>query len=298
MTVFRWLCVVVILAAGHAPLGWTQPPVEDPQVEAVRQAATAYLKALAEGNRNALLAAWSPDGCYVDAAGRSFQARPMIESEFSAGTKAGHSIGSIADQTIRLVTPDVAIQDGTTLHTATPGEPVPKSRFTAIWVKRDGKWLLDGIRESVVPLPPTNSRLAELDWLKGTFAGMADDGSQVVVSSELSSDGNFLLREFAIKAPDESEHTVSQRIGWDPLTNGFRSWTFDSLGGYSDGVWKRQADNWIVQNTGVTSKGQHSAATALYTDINAQGFTLEIEAAMLDSDPEPDVKVRMERQDG
>jgi hypothetical protein len=130
----------------------------------------------------------------------------------------------------------------------------------------------------------------------GVFAGLADDGSHVVVAGTLSNDGNFILREYSIKNPDETQHTVSQRIGWDPIANGFRSWSFDSRGGYTEGTWKRQADSWIVHNSGVTPEGLRSSATGLYTSITEQGFLQEIVGAMLDNQSQPDVKVKMVRQ--
>ncbi|MCH5376098.1 MAG: nuclear transport factor 2 family protein [Planctomycetes bacterium] len=268
---------------------------EDPQVESVRQAAAAYLKALEEGDREALLAAWTPDGRYIDAAGRAYTAHELIETEFASGQAEKRNVGSVRDETVRLVTPDVAILDGTTEHVARPGEPTPKSRFTAVWVKRDGRWLLDSLRESIVPLPPTNSRLAELRWLLGTFAGLADDGSHVVVTADLSHDGNFVLRKYVVRNPDETVYTVSQRIGWDPLADSFRSWSFDSKGGYTNGTWTRQANSWIVHNSGVTSEGRRTAATGLYTNIDHEGFVLEIVGAMLDDQTRPDIKVKMMR---
>ncbi len=292
----RMISACLIVAVGSVPTS-AQDSARESQIESVREAATAYLKALEEGDRVALLDAWTPEGSYVDAAGRAQQARTLIEAEFAEGAAPQRRIGSLADETFRLVTPDVVIQDGITLHLAAPGQPTPKSRHTAVWVQRDGRWLLDSVRESVIPLPPRNSRLAELDWLLGNFAGLTDEGSYLVITSALSDDGNFILREFVIRSPNASRHTISQRIGWDPITNGFRSWTFDSEGGYGVGTWKRQADCWIVSNSGVTSEGQRSAATALYTSITEEGFLLEIEGAMLDNESQPDLKVKVERHD-
>ena len=64
----------------------------------------------------------------------------------------------------------------------------------------------------------------------------------------------------------------------------------------AEGTWKRQADNWVVHNSGVTTDGRSSAATSLYTSINEEGFLPEIVGAMLDSELKPDIKVKMIRQ--
>jgi len=292
---YRLLSACVILAACCGPRASAQVRANDPQAESVRQAAAAYLKALEDGNRDALLAAWTPDGTYVDAAGRSYQARPLIESEFAAGLARPRRIGSITDESVRLVTRTWRFWT----DDAARGRPGRADAQEPVYDRlgETRRALAAGqcarVRRA---LPPRNSRLAELRWLQGVFAGVTDDGSHVVVTAVLSNDGNYLLREFAIKNPDETLHSVSQRIGWDALADGFRSWTFDSDGGYTEGTWKRQADSWIVHNSGVTAEGRRSSAMGLYTSINEQGFLQEIVGAMLDNQPQPDVKVKMVRQ--
>ena len=41
----------------------------------------------------------------------------------------------------------------------------------------------------------------------------------------------------------------TQRIGWDPLTKQFKSWVFDANGGYGEGLWMRQGDQWVIKAT-------------------------------------------------
>ena len=66
-----------------------------------------------------------------------------------------------------------------------------------------------------------------------------------------------------------------QRIGWDPLRRQLRSWTFDSTGGFSEGFWSRNGDQWIVTSTGVTSDGESASGTAVYHIIDAERVTWE-----------------------
>ena len=127
---------------------------------------------------------------------------------------------------IRLITPEVAVEDGHMLHAAAPGEHPQRSRYTAVWVKQGSRWLLDSLREAVTPQPASNARLAELKWLLGDFAGRSLEGLRMIVTGTMSSDGNFLLREFYVTLPDGTRRRSSQRIGWDPLTGGLKSWTF------------------------------------------------------------------------
>ena len=51
--------------------------------------------------------------------------------------------------------------------------------------------------------------------------------------------------------------TVTQRIGWDPLTKQIKSWVFDSEGGYGDALWARNGNQWIIKSNGVLPDGRH-----------------------------------------
>ncbi len=41
----------------------------------------------------------------------------------------------------------------------------------------------------------------------------------------------------------------SQRLGWDPVQQKIRSWTFDADGGFSEGYWTPTENGWIVKST-------------------------------------------------
>jgi hypothetical protein len=170
------------------------------------------------------------------------------------------------------------------------------SRYTAVWVKRDSRWLLDSLREAAFSQTMLNSRLAELKWLLGDFAGRSLDGMQMIVSGSMSSDGNFLLREFFVTLPDGTRRRTSQRIGWDPLAGGFKSWTFHSDGGYGEGVWKRQGDVWIVNNSGVSPDGKRSSMTTIYSKIDDESMIVALVGATVEDKAEPDVKLKLIRQ--
>ena len=59
--------------------------------------------------------------------------------------------------------------------------------------------------------------------------------------------------------------TVHQRVGWDPLAKQFRSWEFDSEGGYGEGRWSRDGDRWVIKHTGVRPEGVTASATNIMT---------------------------------
>ena len=72
-----------------------------------------------------------------------------------------------------------------------------------------------------------------------------------------SDDKNFLLRDFVIHVQGQPVMTVSQRIGWDPLTKQIKSWVFDSEGrmkGRHCGP--RSGNHWFIKSTGVLPDGR------------------------------------------
>lgn len=278
------------------PAAAQQDPAAAPEAAAVRAAADAYVEARSRGDREALLAAWTPEGDYIDAAGHKFRARDLIASEFSQGDEIPRSVSAVSVDSIRLITPQVAIQDGTTSHVGRGGEPLVTGRFTAVWVQADGRWLLHSLRESILPASARNTRLDELRWCLGVFAGQLDNGSDAIATASLSPDGNFILREVVVRHPDDTRHTVSQRIGWDPLSQAFKSWTFEGDGGYGEGSWKQQAGCWIVVTEGVTSDGRRTSGMSIYSQITEQGFILEFVGTMVEGAVQPDAKARFARQ--
>lgn len=287
----RLLLVIGTVLAVSLSRAYAAPP-NNADLKAIRAAAAAYVKALEKGDAKALAAAWTANGDYVDAAGRASKARDLIAKEFREGS-GGRAALRVTVEQVRLVAPGVAIEDGHIVHAA--GETPRRSRYSAVWVKQEGAWRLDSLRESMLPAAPRNPRLEDLAWLLGEFAGLADDETQVVVSGTISRDGNYVLREVTVTHPDHSVRSFSQRIGWDPLAGNFKSWTFDSGGGYSEGAWKLQGESWIVNTNGVSSDGKRTSATNVHSQIDDKGFVFESVGATIEGKLVPDMKVKLTR---
>ena len=80
-------------------------------------------------------------------------------------------------------------------------------------------------------------------------------------------DGNFLVREFTMKTQGQPVLTGTQRIGWDPARHQFKTWIFDSEGGFGEGYWTRNGDQWVIKAEGVRQDGQHASATNIITRL-------------------------------
>ena len=90
-----------------------------------------------------------------------------------------------------------------------------------------------------------------------------DEGpdAEIRVHCSWSPDENFLLREFTVKAAGKPVMTVNQRIGWDPVAKQFRSWEFDSEGGFGEGRWSQDGERRVVKETGVRPEGVMGSST-------------------------------------
>ena len=56
--------------------------------------------------------------------------------------------------------------------------------------------------------------------------------------------------------------TGQQRIGWDPLARQFKSWVFDSQGGFGEGEFSHDGDAWLIKARGVRSDGRPGVGDA------------------------------------
>lgn len=258
-------------AAAAAPVAAEKNSADE---QAIRETAETFASAYNKADAKAVAAHFTPDGEYVDEQGNVFQGRQAIEDSLTDYfiENPGSRL-EVAGGTIRFVSAGVAIEEGTTTVTHPDGVPSDCSRFTAVHVKINGKWLTaSSFEHAAKELRQHSLQLQQLEWLVGDWVD-EDDDSIVEFTCQPIDDGNFLLRQFIIKISGQEAMTGTQRIGWDPISGKLRAWVFDSDGGYSEGTWHRNGDSWIAKMTGVTSDGQVASGTSIYTFISEHIMT-------------------------
>ncbi|HEV3136620.1 MAG TPA: nuclear transport factor 2 family protein [Pirellulales bacterium] len=250
------------------------PVSREQDEQAIRAATKQYLAALERGDPKELAGFWVADGDVVDALGNSHPARELIGKRAEAAEEGARPKVKATGSTIRLLTPDVAIEDGTSevIHAEAEGSPSSRGRFTAIWVKQDEKWRLASLREARVEPPATAAQLADLDGMVGEWIAQNKE-SVIEVSAAWNPTRTFLVRELRVLNQSEVAFNIVQRIGWDPLAGKIKSWNFDSDGSYGDGVWTKAGNSWIVQATGVRGDGSRTSSTNVYTFDGKDSFT-------------------------
>jgi len=260
-------------ATQKAEAGATPPagaPLTDrPEDEkAIRSMAEAFTRAYNAGDSKTVAALYTEDAEVIDEHGDRLQGRPSIQDLYSSlfQERPGATIG-ISIESLRFLGPDVAKEEGQTRVKPAGKDPESLRRYTVLFVKQGGRWLYSSVREELQTGLLHHERLKDLEWLVGEWLDQSPD-STVHVNCHWSDDKNFLLRDFTIHVQGQPVMTVSQRIGWDPLTKQVKSWVFDSEGGYGDALWTRSGDEWVIKSTGVLPDGRTASATNVLSRVS------------------------------
>jgi uncharacterized protein (TIGR02246 family) len=244
------------------------PAVASPELsdaeKAIRGVDEEFVRAYNSRNGKALLALFTDDAEIIDTDGAREAGREAIEKRLALNlTENPQSKMTLDIESIRFIHPDVAKEEGRSIVTEGNGSPV-SLRYTALFTKKNGRWLICSIRESDDPGVRPHDRLKALDWLIGDWVDEGSD-AEVRVNCRWSDDGNYLLRTFVVKQHGKAVMDVSQRIGWDPVVGQFRSWEFDTEGGFGEGTWSHDGERWIIKRTGVQPEGVTGSATIVMT---------------------------------
>ncbi len=264
---FGLATLAVRAADGPSAPGATKQQAEA-EVVAIRAASAAYRESLAKNDAAGIRRAWSVDGDVVDGWGNLFSAADVTVA--AGGPRPEIRVG---ETRLRLITPDVAIEDGS-VDVVVPGTTIPiEGWFSAIWVKQGGEWKLAGIREAERPPAAEADALDDLDWMVGDWSLVPEKGAakDAVPAMEMSvrwdAGRMFLVRDVRLTLPAAEPVTVDvqQRIGWDPLVGRVRSWSFSTDGTRTEATWFRDGTSWIARGTSVQADGTQSTAVHIYT---------------------------------
>jgi hypothetical protein len=111
------------------------------------------------------------------------------------------------------------------------------------------------------------SPLEGLDWMVGEWVDQGEDAT-IVTECSWTNNHKFLKRSYQLKIDDEVTLEGYQIVGWDPLAGQIRSWTFDSDGGFGDGLWIQDGNRWLVKVSFVLPDGARASALNVYTYVD------------------------------
>jgi len=256
--------------AGKKP-AQTGNPAQDPDEKLIRASADAFTKLYNAHDSKGLAALFAPKAEMIDENDNVVKGREAIQSEFEEVFKSQPKASMQVDvESVRVLTPQLAIEEGTARSQASADDPEDVTTYVAIHAKIDGKWLLVCVRDWYAPsaeLTPHDHLEQDLSWLLGEWIDESPD-STVHTACKWHDNGNFLMQEFHVVLRGEVLMSGTMRIGWNAVTKQFQSWVFDSHGGHSTGFWFRDGDRWIVKMQGATASGEAGSSTFAYLPVD------------------------------
>lgn len=270
---FAWIAVLSLSCLNTVRAAADQAEDE----AAIRKTVESYTDAFNKRDPKAMAAHWLPKAVYLDpTSGKEIVGRDAIEKHFTANVdRIKNAKLTVAIDSIRFVSPHVAVERGTSTVVGLDKEPI-KNEYIAIHVKHEGKWLLDRVSDDDQAEVNSNyDKLKELEWMLGSWVDQ-EDNATIETHCKWSKNQSFLVRTFSISVGDQISTSGVQFIGWDPAAKQIRSWIFDSNGGFSEGMWTRKDKRWQVQIKETLVNGQKASSLNVITFIDKNTFTWEL----------------------
>lgn len=230
--------------------------------KAIASLIASFTKAFNAGDAVAAAATYSEEALVVDEQGKRTEGRAAVRDQLAASfaDNPGSTIAIKVDA-LRFLGPDTALEEGQTTITPAGVGGVPEvTHFTVVYVKHGGHWLQSVVRDEIRHDLTPHDRLKELEWLVGDWINESQD-AVVHTACKWADNGNFLIREFTMKTHGQPVLSGTQRIGWDPVRGQFKTWIFDTEGGFGEGYWTRNGDEWVIKAEGVQQDGRHASVT-------------------------------------
>jgi uncharacterized protein (TIGR02246 family) len=263
--------------------------------QGIREAVVAYEEAWNKGDTAAVIALWVPDGQFIDDAGNEYSIKDLVERKISPAIPATEPPElDVNIKEVQLVTPRVAVVEGTTELMGDTNRTIKRTRYSAILVRQDNKWLLANVHQLEAILIPTSNPLQELQWMLGQWMGTKGD-TNIYSRVERSQGGQFITRVFEVSEAGDRKSSGTQIIGWDPRTRQIKSWFFDSDGSLGEGRWEKYDKDWIVSVTGVLRDGRSVAATNVYTPIDQNNILMQSLRVRIGDETKPNTETYIVR---
>jgi uncharacterized protein (TIGR02246 family) len=235
---------------------------------AVEKAVESYVTTFNARDAKSLAALWSPEGVYISrTSGETIAGREEIEKDFAAlFAQSDAPRLSVSTESIEFVSPNVALERGTATVVG-PDEGKSETRYRAVYVRRDGQWLIDRVTEDEVVAKESHyDHLKDLEWLVGNWIDQ-DEDIAIEVECKWTENQNYLSRTYRVATGEGIESSGLQIIGWDAKNKQIRSWLFDSNGGFIDGTWTQRDNRWVVQSVATLADGSSGSFTSVFRPL-------------------------------
>jgi uncharacterized protein (TIGR02246 family) len=274
------------------PVSAEQLALETEAVKAVKQ----LTDAVNTGNVDSICAVFLPDGELIDDSGTVHLGHEEIKTLMKAfqeaypGTKTDAQVESVRG------VGGLVLVDGTRVMTDKEGKSLSVLRFASIWRKTDAGLKLASLRDVSEALPPTPREALEgLSWIVGEWINESSD-AKVQMNYRWDESGNFIVGDILITSGEQTIMKSFQRIAWDASQGKYRSWTFDSDGGFGEGVWTATPNGLVMQNSAVGPDGVRGTATVKLLSDSKDRFTFQGIHRMSEGVESPDYEYTVVRK--
>jgi uncharacterized protein (TIGR02246 family) len=231
----------------------------------------AFAKLYSSANAEGLAELFLDDASIVDPDGNTTRGKAAVAEMYSTAFQAtpGLKVESKVDE-VNFLTPDVARVEGQSQLSSATGDAAEFTKFSALLVRRDGKWRIAEIREYAAPPADISpyERLKDLEWMVGDWVDESDN-DRIESSVRWADNQSYLVRTYKVELQGEKGSSGTIFIGWDPQSGQIKSWLFDSNGGHGEALWTRTNEKeWVVKAQGVLRDGRPTSATQIHTIIN------------------------------
>lgn len=274
---------------------------EEPAAEiaGLQQAAADFVIAYNKQDAAAIAALFTEDGEITDITGEELTSgREQIKALYEGVFADSPPQIAIEVDSVRLVAPNLAIEDGTYHLTPAGDEEAPpaSTRYTATLLKNsDGMWQIASTR-GLNDITAAAGQLAALaDVLKGEWTSRSDDGVQLDLAFGWSASGTFLTGEMLTTTSDAEPQAGTIRISWDASEQHIVSWMFDAHGGFTHGIWTATDEGWLIRSEGTTADGETLTANQKLTSEGADTLLWAASQRIIDGESVPDKAMRIVR---
>jgi uncharacterized protein (TIGR02246 family) len=270
-----------------------------PDVAGLEQAAADFVIAFNSKDSDAIAKLFLENGELSDLSGGSLiSGREQIAAHY-AELFAGENVPSLAIEvdSVRLVAPNLAIEDGTAHFTDADNDAPPRSiAYTAVLMKNsDQVWQIAGTR-SLRDVTEDAGRLADLAaTINGDWTTL-NEGVRLDLAFGWDETGNFITGEMLTTTADGEPQPGTIRISWDAAKQSIVSWIFDADGGVSEGIWTPTEDGWLIRTEGTTGDGEILGASQSLTMEGPNTLLWTATHRVVDGEVQPDNLLRIVRQ--
>lgn len=271
-----------------------------PEMAGLQKAATDFVEAYNKQDAAAISKLFTEEGELTDLNAEELTTgREQIQARYVEIFKDKPLHIAIEVGSVRLVSPNLAIEDG--VFHLTPAEdetaPARSTSYTAVLAKdTSGAWQIASSR-TIKDVTDSSGQLTALaNVLKGEWTHSDPEGVRLDLAFGWDAGGKNIIAEMLTSTADAEPQAGSIRIGWDASKQQIVSWMFDANGGSNQGVWTPTEDGWLIRSEGTTGDGESLTASQQLTSEGADTLIWAASHRVLDGEKVPDRTLRLVRQ--